>query len=211
MRNLLGRVGLLLKRALGPSIPDAPQIAATGAMAAARAGFGARMLGNRRRIMVIGSGGAGKSTFSRALAERTGLPLIYLDREYWRPGWVPTPREEWIERVRQLAAQPSWILDGNYGGTLSIRVERCDAIVFFDVPRLVCVHGVLRRWIVHQFKPRPDLAEGCPEQIDAEFLRWIWDFPRNSRPSIVAALEQAAPEVAVVRVTKRAQIREILE
>src|SRR5262245_26887324 len=102
--------------------------------------------------MVVGSGGAGKSTFSRELAARSGLPLIYLDRYYWRPGWVPTPDDEWSECVRQLSSGDSWIIDGSYGGTLTTRVQRCDAIVFFDVPRLVCLQGVIRRRLVHQFK-----------------------------------------------------------
>lgn len=88
------------------------------------------MLHDRRRIMVIGSGGAGKSTFARALAMHTGLPLIHLDRHYWRPGWVPTPDAAWDECVRQLSSADSWIIDGNYSRTLSIRVQRCDAIVF---------------------------------------------------------------------------------
>src|SRR5690349_9780425 len=127
--------------------------------------------------MVVGSGGAGKSTFSRELAARTGLPLLHLDLYYWKPGWVPTPRDEWFECVRQLSSNDSWIMDGNYAGSLAIGVQRCDAIVFFDMPRLVCLHGVVRRWLVHQFKRRPDLPEGCPERLNAAFLRWIWDYP----------------------------------
>jgi adenylate kinase family enzyme len=169
------------------------------------------MLLGRKRIMIIGSGGAGKSTFARELAMRTGLPLIHLDLHYWRPGWVPTPHEEWAERVRQLSSGDSWIIDGNYGGSMPIRVQRCDAIVFFDMPKLVCLGGVLQRWLVHQFKTRPDLAEGCPEKMDLAFLRWVWNFHQNSRPRIVAALEQASPEVATVMITRRAQARTILD
>jgi adenylate kinase family enzyme len=168
------------------------------------------MLLGKRRIMVIGSGGGGKSTFARELALRTGLPLVHLDRHYWRPGWVPTPRDEWAECVRQLSSGDSWILDGNYGGSLSIRVQRCDAIVFFDMPRLVCLRGVLQRWLVHQFKPRPDLAEGCPEKMDMTFLRWIWNYPRDSRARVAAALQQAGPDVEVLMITRRVQAQTIL-
>jgi adenylate kinase family enzyme len=169
------------------------------------------MLLDRKRIMVIGSGGAGKSTFARELAMHTGLPLVHLDLQYWRPGWTPTPREEWAERVRQLSSADSWIMDGNYGGSLPIRVQRCDAIVFFDMPRLVCLVGVLQRWLVHQFKPRPDLAEGCPETMTFAFLQWIWNFHQNSRPRIAAALEQASADVEIVTIARRAQARAILD
>jgi adenylate kinase family enzyme len=169
------------------------------------------MLLDRRRIMVVGSGGAGKSTFARELAGRTGLPLIHLDRDYWRPGWMPTPHDEWAEHVRELSRGDAWIIDGNYGGSLSIRVQRCDAIVFFDMPRLTCVGGVLQRWLGHRFRPRPDLPEGCPEKIDMAFLRWIWDYPRNSRPRVAAALQLAEPGVEIVTITRRAQARTILD
>jgi adenylate kinase family enzyme len=160
--------------------------------------------------MVVGSGGAGKSTFARELATRTGLPLIHLDLHYWRPGWVPTPHDEWSERVRQLSSGDSWIIDGNYGGSLAIRVQRCDAIVFFDMPRLVCLHGVVRRWLVYQFRPRPDLPEGCPEQLNVAFLRWIWSYPRNSRSRITAAMQRAGSEVEVLTVRRRADARALL-
>jgi adenylate kinase family enzyme len=69
-----------------------------------------------RRVLVIGSGGAGKSTFSVALGKRLELPVIHLDAHFWRPGWVETPKPEWRERVAQLAARDAWVMDGNYGG-----------------------------------------------------------------------------------------------
>lgn len=123
---------------------------------------------------------------------------------------MPTPKDEWVERVRYLTSGASWIIDGNYSGTLSIRLQSCDAIVFFDIPRLVCVKSILRRWVVYQFKARSDLPEGCPEQINTTFLRWVWDYPTRSRPKIVVALREASPEVEVLRITRRAQARDIL-
>jgi adenylate kinase family enzyme len=82
-----------------------------------------------RRVLVIGISGAGKSTFSQALATKTGLPLIHLDKEFWRPGWVQTPRQEWRARVSELAARERWIMDGNYDSSLDLRLPRADTVL----------------------------------------------------------------------------------
>ncbi|MFX8106590.1 AAA family ATPase, partial [Acinetobacter baumannii] len=75
-----------------------------------------------RRVVVIGCSGAGKSTLARRLGERTGLPVVHLDREDWRPGGGEPPRGDWRARVAALAADESWIMDGQYGGTLDLRL-----------------------------------------------------------------------------------------
>lgn len=84
------------------------------------------------RVLVIGISGAGKSTFSRALANATGLPLIHLDKEFWQPGWVQTPRLNWRAKVTELAAGERWIMDGNYDSSLDLRLPRADTALWFD-------------------------------------------------------------------------------
>ena len=71
-----------------------------------------------KRILIIGSNGAGKSTFSCQLAERTHLPLIHIDRLYWRNNWEVTPRQEFEELVCAQAQKPEWIIEGNNIGSL---------------------------------------------------------------------------------------------
>ena len=155
-----------------------------------------------RRVLVIGISGAGKSTFSRRLAERTGLPLIHLDREFWQAGWKVTPRAEWRAKVADLAARDTWIMDGNYSGTLDARLPRADTVLWFDYPTLRCLGRVAKRIATTYGRVRPDLAPGCPEQIDWEFLRFVWDFNRKSRPLIVTALQQHNTHGATVKVFK---------
>lgn len=167
------------------------------------------MLTSRDRIMVIGAGGAGKSTFSRRLAEITGLPLIHLDRHHWKPGWEPTPADEWSEVVRSLASGERWIIDGNYGGTLGIRMSRCDAIVFFDFDRVTCIRGVIKRWLLR--RPRPDMVQENAERLDLSFLRWIWNYGKVSRPRIIEAIRGIGSDVEVIVVKDRRQVRELLD
>ena len=169
------------------------------------------MLAGRRRILVIGAGGAGKSTFARALAARTGLPVVHLDRHYWQAGWRPTPDEDWIPQVERLCAEDSWIMDGNFGGTLELRLRRADAVVFFDLPRAACLAGVLRRWMGSYGRARPELPPGCPEKLDLAFLAWIWNYPVTSRPRILEAVSRLPRSVPVVRVESRAEARRLLD
>lgn len=87
-----------------------------------------------QRILVLGCAGAGKSTVARALGARYGLPVVHLDRHYWRPGWVAPSETDWRAEVERLAASPHWVMDGNYSGTMPQRATHANAIVFLDIP-----------------------------------------------------------------------------
>ncbi len=143
-----------------------------------------------QRVLVIGIPGAGKSTLSRKLAQRTGLPLIHLDKEFWQPGWKVTPREQWRPKVAALVAREAWVMDGNYNSSLDLRLPRADTVVWFDYPRRVALPRVLWRVAKTYGRVREDLAPGCPEKIDWEFLRYVWEFPRKERPRVVAMLAE---------------------
>lgn len=107
-----------------------------------------------RRVLVIGASGAGKSTFAAQLGQRTGLPVIHLDREYWQPGWTEPSREAWKATVARLIAGECWILDGNFGGSMDLRLQACDTVVFLDMPRLTCIRRVLLRRLRHRRRAR---------------------------------------------------------
>jgi adenylate kinase family enzyme len=164
-----------------------------------------------RRVLVIGSGGAGKSTLAARIAERTGLPLINLDACYWRAGWVETPPDEWAATVARLTAGEAWVMDGNYGGTLDARLAACDTVVFLDLPRLVCLAGIARRWLRYRGRTRPDLPDGCPERLTWEFVSWVWSYPRTRRPKILARLRALAAEKRVVILRSRRAVRHWVE
>jgi adenylate kinase family enzyme len=164
-----------------------------------------------KRVLVIGSGGAGKSTFAVQLAERTGLPLIHLDALFWGPGWVETPRDEWASRVSELASAERWIMDGNYGGSLDARLACCDTVIFLDVPRVVCLWRVIRRRIRFHGRSRPDMTAGCVEQLSWEFLSWIWTYPSRRRPRVLQRLSELRADQQSIVLKSNAEVRNFLE
>jgi adenylate kinase family enzyme len=124
-----------------------------------------------RRVIVTGMPGSGKSTFSRALSARTGLPLIHLDLHYWKPGWVRPSDDEWQAKQRSLLAGDAWIADGNYHETLDLRLERADTVVVLDTPWWVCSGRAFMRGV-----RRPNgtvMPEGCDDST-IQRLRDEW-------------------------------------
>src|SRR3982751_1603651 len=142
------------------------------------------------RVLVIGSPGSGKSTLATELARRTGLPLIHLDQQHWRSGWVEPPKDQWQRRVAELAAGDRWIMDGNYGGTLEQRLARADTVIDLEFSAWLCVWRILRRIAGSWGRVRPDMADGCPEQFSFEFLVYTARFPFAARKRTDAQLAQ---------------------
>ncbi len=143
-----------------------------------------------KKIIVIGSGGSGKSTFARQLGKILELEVIHLDALYWKPGWIKPSEQEWRQTVERAVVRDSWVIDGNYSGTLDLRVEACDMIVFLDVARLTCLWRVLKRSLQYRNKSRPDMAEGCPEKIDWAFIGWVWGYPTRTRPRVLRLIKE---------------------
>ena len=155
-----------------------------------------------QRIMIVGPGGAGKSSLARRLGGVLDLPVYHLDVLFWRPGWMPMPRDEWIRLQSELVATRSWIIDGNYGATLDIRLAAADTVLFLDFPRWLTLVRVVKRRIQYHRRTRPDMHTGCPEKLDWEFIHWIWRFPRVERPRMLEKLRQSpspSPKVIILR------------
>ncbi len=154
--------------------------------------------------MMVGSGGAGKTTLARRLGEITGLPVVHLDRQFWNPGWVKTPTEQWHQRVTELAAADRWILEGNYGGSAHLRLQRADTVVFLDLGRLTCMRRALTREIRNW--GTCSQAPGCPERLSLEFLQWIWRYPNQGRVRMEQAIAEHGAHATVVRLRSDAEV-----
>ena len=148
----------------------------------------ARSLSTAQRIALVGSPGAGKSTLALQLGPLLDLPVQHLDRLFWRPGWVQADQDAFDAELARVVATDRWIIDGNYSRTLDVRLARADAAIMLDFPRALCLFRVLKRIARYRGTVRPDLAPGCPEQLDFEFLRFVWDYPGRSRARVLERL-----------------------
>lgn len=137
-----------------------------------------------KKVIVIGCPGSGKSTFSRKLSAKTGLPLYYLDMIWHRPDRTVVGRDEFDMQLEKILSEDVWIIDGNYARTLPVRLNHCDTVFFFDIPLEVCLEGIKSRL----GKERVDMP-WTDNELDAEFLQWVLDFPRDIVPEINSCLK----------------------
>ncbi|KFN04000.1 DNA topology modulation protein [Bacillus clarus] len=164
-----------------------------------------------KKIMIIGSGGSGKSTFSRGLGKRLQIPVYHLDALNWKENWVLASREEQIALQKKLVKRDSWIIDGNYGGTMDVRLENADTIMFIDLPRIQCLYRVIKRRVQYHNKTRPDMGEGCEERLDFSFLKWVWMYPKKQRPAIFKKMQDISSEKEVIIFKSSSQIGKFLK
>ena len=163
-----------------------------------------------KKVLVIGSGGAGKSTFARQLGEALNIEVNHLDTAYWRSGWTKPSEDEWVQTVNQLVSGDSWILDGNFGGTLELRLKHCDTVVFLDMSRLLCLWRILKRRLSYRNRSRPDMAEGCHEKLDLDLILWVWNYSRKSKPKVVKLLREQCNGKQVIWLRSRREVENFL-
>jgi adenylate kinase family enzyme len=165
------------------------------------------------RVLVIGMAGAGKSTFSRALSARTGLPVIHLDVHYWKPGWVKPSENEWREKQRRLLVGPAWIADGNDLETLDLRLERAETVVLLDTPWWICAGRSFLRGLR---KPAGELPEGCEDSATRRLRdEWrligaVWRHRHSETERARAAIAQRGRHVELRVIGSKRAAREFI-
>ncbi len=139
-----------------------------------------------KRVLVVGCPGSGKSTFSKKLAKKTGLPIVHLDYYYHQLQhnyYVDT--ESWNAKVAELIKPDKWIMEGNYGATFPERFRAADTIIFIDIQRRICFYRILKRRIYYRKRRRDEMPDDWVEKLSSEFLQYVWHFNKRSRPKIL--------------------------
>ncbi|WP_369054656.1 AAA family ATPase [Kineococcus terrestris] len=163
-----------------------------------------------RRVLLAGTSGAGKTTTAARVAALLGAPHVEIDALFHGPGWVPRPT--FVEDVHRFSAAPAWVTEWQYDQVLQHLAERADLLVHLDPPRRVVLRQVVRRTLVRRLR-RQELWNGNVEPplrtfwTDPEHVvRWSWStHPRTA--ARVAALRRDRPDLLVVRLRSRAEVR----
>ncbi len=144
-----------------------------------------------KKIVIIGSPGAGKSTFAHALGGILNIEVFHLDRYFWQPGWKEYARETRIEIEQQLIkGKDRWIIEGTYLGSSDSRLQAADTIIFLDMPPLLCLWRAVKRYITYEGYARPDIPEGCKERLSPFYILKILVFPHRGRKLFRAKIKE---------------------
>ena len=138
-----------------------------------------------KKVIVIGCPGSGKSTFSRSLHEKTGIPLYCLDMMYWNADKTTVEKAVFRTRLAEVLKADSYIIDGNYQSTMEIRLAACDTVFFLDYDLETCLSGVDSR----MGKPRADMPWIETEE-DPEFTALIKSYIPKQRPKVMELLQK---------------------
>jgi adenylate kinase family enzyme len=172
----------------------------------------ARILRAARRISVVGVSGAGKSTLAQRLSQELGLHYVSLDRDMrWLPGWQVRDRADQRRLHDGFVAGERWVIDGTSISMMDTRLPRSDLLIWLRVPRHVALAGIAKRVASGYGRVRPDMADGCPEQLpDWEFLRWIWTFERRQSPRLIETVDRVAPALPVLILRRQHDARKLI-
>jgi len=136
------------------------------------------------KIAIIGSPGAGKSTLAQQLGKSLNIEIIHLDRYFWRPDWREKPRDARIEILKDLVRKEQWIIEGTYLGASEPRLNAADTIIFLDIPPWLCLHRIRQRHNKYKGQPRPDLPDGCSDNLNLTCVLKVLGFPLRGRRTL---------------------------
>lgn len=149
------------------------------------------------RIAVIGCPGSGKTTLANNLGKILNRPVVHLDKVLWNPNWEMLPYEQRVIIHNELINGDNWLIDGMWRSHLEDRFVRATTVIFLDYKRRVSLFRALKRRRKYAGKQRDDIADGCLEKLDKDFLQYIWNFRKQTRP-LICKLINSNPQITTV-------------
>ncbi len=138
-----------------------------------------------KKVIIIGCCGSGKSTFARQLHACTNIPLVHLDQLNWNVDKTTVEKNVFLNRVNEVIKQKEWIIDGNYGSSIEMRMQACDTVFFLDYPVDVCIQGIHER----VGKVRTDIP-WAEDEVDEDLIEFVRNYEKEDRPEILELLSK---------------------
>lgn len=162
-----------------------------------------------RRVVIIGPYGAGKTWLAHELGVALQIPVHHLDALRWQSDWTLLPRPEWLSLLERLVAGDAWVMDGNFEGTLDVRLQRCETIILLDAPLSLSLVRTVRRRLSRA--KRHDLPPELRERLNLNLLRLFVRYRRDVRPKLLELVNGHAAGRQVVVLRRRADARALLD
>jgi adenylate kinase family enzyme len=186
-----------------------------------------------KKILVTGPSGAGKTTLARWLGHALQFEVVAFDLIFWDAAWERVPEEEWRRELEKILCRDSWIIEGSRLEMLEVGLAACDAVIFLDLPRAVCLWRALKRSAARFERKRPDVAKrfGLSSEppsgrssgqrrlswarrfylsSQVPLLNWIWRYPKLVKPKVIEHLAEQAPNKPVLIVRSQAELVRLL-
>ena len=138
-----------------------------------------------KKVIVIGCCGSGKSTFARHLHACTGIPLFHLDQLNWNADKITVEKTVFLNRVKEVIQKDSWIINGNYGSSMEMRMQACDTVFFLDYPVDICIQGIYDR----VGKVRTDMP-WVEDEVDEDLIEFVKNYEKEDRPEVLNLLSK---------------------
>jgi len=163
------------------------------------------------KIMIVGNCGSGKSTFARTLGNVLNRKVTHLDKLYWKKGWVRMPSEEWEPLMKELVKEENWIIDGNYNSTVGIRLQAADLIIYFNLPKYICLYRIFKRYLLQNNGRQFDKVDGLGEKVDWGLIKWILCYPKKEMEQQLEQYKKAKQIYTIYNSTDAKDLIKVLQ
>ena len=161
-----------------------------------------------KKVVIIGSSGAGKTTLAQALEPILNLKVYHLDRMFWMRDWKGKDRETRIDILQKISPEKQWIIEGTYPDSSVPGLEAADTIIFLDRSPFTCLCRVIaRHW--KSSTRRRDIPEGCADILNGHRMWKVLTFPFRDRKRLIQKLD-AYKSKRIIRLRSDKEVKDFL-
>ena len=152
------------------------------------------------KVLIIGISGTGKTKLARTLSDFLKIPITHYDTLVWGESWNEVDEKKVEKQLNEVVKRERWIIEGFIHPAAKIKLENADTVIYLDYSGLQAMIGGLQRWWQHRGKTRPEMAVGCIEEFNWDFLKVMWK--RGERPEIEEAIKDFVDKIVRLKTRK---------